>query len=86
MFDDSEFEDPEFDDLQCIDCNTTVNVSLEYPGYGNKSYPRCQSCGEKRREREKGNIERNLCRGPTETSGKFDSADAGEYFDESEYS
>jgi hypothetical protein len=70
--------------LECIDCGTTTGVEPRWPGYGHKSYPRCQRHGDARLEREKGNQARNFSRAPIPETGvgAFDEADAGERFDE----
>lgn len=67
----------------CIDCGSTVHVIARWPGYGHRYYPRCDGCGERRLEREAGNIARNFQTGPIgDDVGSFDSADAGESFGE----
>ena len=72
--------------MECQDCHKTNDtVMLRWPGYGTKSYPRCEPCGEKRVERERGNIARNFQTGPVGDVGSFDPMNAGEAFEEDDY-
>lgn len=74
-------DDDTQDNSTCIDCGGTHGVELRWPGYGHRLFARCEPCGEKRIQREKGNISRNFQRGPTDDGvGPFDPADAGEEF------
>ncbi len=83
LHDDALREADALNDLTCQDCGTTRGVSMQWPGYGHKSYPRCDRCAEARLERERGNIERNFSREPIGNGvGAFDEADAGESFEE----
>ncbi len=74
MIDQYGIERDENEPLQCIDCGTTEDVSMQWPGYGQRLFPRCDRCAEARVERERGNIERNLGPRPAD----FDELDAGE--------
>lgn len=63
----------------CIDCHTTKGVSWQWPGYGFKSFPRCDSCAEKRLKREDENKEKYMGISPP---SDFDEMDAGESWSE----
>lgn len=81
MEDQIQQEDERYEDtseLECIDCDTTENVSLEHPGYGYKSFPRCPTCADSRRERERENKRRNF--GPE--PGDFDPGYCGERWED----
>lgn len=71
--------------MSTIDCLESGNaddpcrgrVEYRWPGYGEKSWPRCERHGRLRLEREEENLRRNSPDGPGAPWG-FDEMDAGE--------
>lgn len=56
-------------------------VELRWPGYGEKTWPRCERHGNTRLEREEENIRRNMPDGPGSPLG-FSPYDIGESWEE----
>jgi DNA-directed RNA polymerase subunit RPC12/RpoP len=68
----------------CIDCGSQgPTVAPRWPGYGHKSYVRCEPCGERRLARERVAIDKGYY-SPAPPSD-FHPLDAGENWDEDDY-
>lgn len=69
--------------LECLEGPDGCRGEVEYrwPGYGDKTWPRCEKHGNARVEREEENIQRNMPDGPGAPRG-FDSLDVDESWED----
>lgn len=74
------------DELRCLNDGDPLSecsgpVEYRWPGYGDKSWPRCEFHGEQRLETQRGIDERYPVTAPPD----FDPMDAGEVWGEDDY-